>query len=1781
MSALVKIIKNPFDTSIEENVIKVKAKTCIKDIQGLDQNNLVAYVNGEHVNNDYVLKNGDCCVLRQYPSDAGFWIVTGIIAGGALFGGLDELAQDITGKHIWEVKKGELKKIFSPESDGISNQQPEQITNLPSVSGSKNQSAFGKVVPLILGKTFFTPYTECKTAYNTISGADGCDQMYHCLYIIGQKDLQIEDVSMGLDVLASNSNHKTNDLLDITSTKFPYETIDPETHEVVPAKSYYTQLELQCGQNEVSIFPQKVVQENQSTEITNVNGENTPFYAYSSRYAQKVELEFTFSGLVRYNNKGEKENATTEITVEYSYDGGETWHWGGDPNGNCKFDFSQATISHSYDPTTHKITFSGQLPKTLRYVLVHTPDYEDMEDCLAQTITYRIKRVNAQSEDSNIIDKIYLTAVRTWCYDATESKNAGEFVEQVPMIEKVRNKITRLGFSIKVDSNVQRDFDKINVIATSKARIYETGEGWTKELYPTRNPVALTLYAMTGDFRESYAYPVIVPEEGDYIECDQIDLEDFGEKYDICEQIKFTEAEEQYQKRYYCDGVVLNPTKTVDLVNSILKCCRSYIVIKGKKYGIFMDKEQDYPLLVLNNNNLLSLTYSKNFDEIPDGHRVKHISSINFYQQNTFDVYPIGTTVTGDEKLVNVEYPFIVDQYHAQSMSLYEQACLKLRPETIQAKVTGEGGLAEIGSLIPVQSDVVLVGIGDGAEIIDLVTSGNTITGIITDGKFAVTDITKEYGVVINVVGSVNNYGVEKLLKRKLASFSAVGEYSTLMFDQPIPTSDTYKPEEGCIVSFGLYQNEVLDMLCVGKNENEDNTYDLTLVPYDENIYLADQGAIPDFDPKTTPPQESGLPINYGDPDPNIRKEDAYFLFSINAQRIAQVYSNHIVTLYKHSETDLPSSGIGTTLVYDFSTDTITWGDPSLSNGWSLDAPSDLTDVWVTSATAHGQAQTDTINSNEWARPIKVGQNGVNGLNTCTISLYKRLSSTPQDLPATVTYNFANASMVCSNWNGWSTSIPPIEEEDNDPCWEIHATALSTSTTDTIESSEWSECAKILSEGLSKQEVLDLIGERINETPNVLFTPSEGMFAVDEDGIVSTPQTAFMDVRVIQNGEDIAFSFGQIDLPTGMTVSATVLEQGTRLNFTVAQGTRLERNVIKVPVIFTAYADNDVLVDENGNPLVWVEDEDGRWYGDCSSVASLPVAVSGGFIYWNGIDTTASEELVEGGVFYEGTFYTYNGTKWKESKVKPIGIQTEATSSTTYDVYYTASIVKGGRYDGGIKTVASIPSDPVIGDYFTWTGIDQTPYEGSGFTKLASGCVYKWNGTAWEKDTSGKHLGTALPDILEVAESELVENNSDVVEKVGKMIAWDVVTQNIKVTGEALINSAIIADLTLGDSTHQTSGEIKSYNYSSGSAGFRIKADGTAEFNNITARGNITASSLTVALDTSIKGYADTVAEEAQSTAISTASADATSKANTAQANAISTASADATSKANTAQANAISTASADATSKANSAQAQAIATASTDASTKQNDIAVKLGYSSWSEMVSEAQDGKTIIDGGLIRTELIDVGNLIAKNAIVKDGGSISSENFNGSINEDGEITDTGTAGWAIDNIGNGVFNAGTFNNINIGGTAHVGGDVIVSGIVGEPKYQREFSEDIQDFGYNHMLYLQGRCLCFIYKSNSESSMSEHGFFYQSADEMLGIICFWTTVYKNYFPTIRQDIDCNYTVLWKTNNLVIEKKQVSPNSFEGGVAGTNRYRLRVYKSDEADIRLFYTAVQF
>lgn len=93
----------------------------------------------------------------------------------------------------------------------------------------------------------------------------------------------------------------------------------------------------------------------------------------------------------------------------------------------------------------------------------------------------------------------------------------------------------------------------------------------------------------------------------------------------------------------------------------------------------------------------------------------------------------------------------------------------------------------------------------------------------------------------------------------------------------------------------------------------------------------------------------------------------------------------------------------------------------------------------------------------------------------------------------------------------------------------------------------------------------------------------------------------------------------------------------------------------------------------------------------------------------------------------------------------------------------------------------------------------------------------------------------------------------------------------------------------------------------------------------------------------------------------------------------------------------------------ANAAQSNAEATAAS----QRNEMATKLGYASYDAMVTAASQGKTIIDGGYLRTSLIEVDNILAQNIVLKQQGFIKSNNY-------AESDGSPTAGFMLDAANN-----------------------------------------------------------------------------------------------------------------------------------------------------------------
>ena len=727
--------------------------------------------------------------------------------GGVIYGG----------KNLAESLKGLLN------NEGTSTTDTESI---PTMAGCRNTSGLGKVVPLILGKTRYTP-SFIGNPFHTISGADGETETFHALYNLGYKDVQVKNVSLDIYDVANNDELVESGNLSINPDSI-YNENDYKTKIVLDNTGGYYDFNGQLQWN--GGYQQRVVEEERNVELiceeTDLDG-NTKSLAvpfFSEKYPHRMEVEIQFNGLLQYNDEGEEEETEVELEIKMSKDGGSTYQSirnGGffvntNTDGNVKFEPSTTS-------TSNITKIKGKKNKVLRYVCPMSFTWEDVKDVKNNRLEFIIQRKNYTPKEKNARNQVYLKRVRTWCYNRKESLAQDKMIVQFPITEKLKKKIKTLSFSISTGKQEAYNvLDKLNVELTSKARIWNsTTKKWSTDYHPTNNIASIVLMLLQHDCRGKK----IVSDE-------RIDLKSFGRFYEFCEK-----------KKLYCNGAVSKESKTIDILNELLVIGRGIFVLNGNKYAIAIDDVQENPVMVLNSQNILSISHSKAFEEKIDGYQATFVNALNDYQE---DEIIVADADLSDENttLERVTVNYVTDPAQVQKYLYYKLANRRLRNEKSQIRLSVDGYLIEVGNLVLVQEESLSVGIGKGAEIKRVVTDGEYITGVYVDANFNTTDTSKEYGIEVNIT-LPDNYNGDRVVTYKLKNLNVVSSY--LEFDTPIHLDSAVYPQVGDIISFGIYGNITTKRLCVSKKENGDGTFDLDFIPYQEGVYTADEGEIPEF----------------------------------------------------------------------------------------------------------------------------------------------------------------------------------------------------------------------------------------------------------------------------------------------------------------------------------------------------------------------------------------------------------------------------------------------------------------------------------------------------------------------------------------------------------------------------------------------------------------------------------------------------------------------------------------------------------------------------------------------------------------------------------------------------------------------------------------------------------------------------------------------------------------------------------------------------------------------
>ena len=763
-------------------------------------------------------------------------VVTGLVLGAG---------------YLW-YKSGYMTEFFKWAMDKLdlfpdeTTSNREGLKSIPTLAGAKNQDGYNTVIPLTLGKHRYTP-RYCAKPYHTISGTDGEEQTFHAMYMVGYNSVRVTDFKLGSIDLAHNEDFiKDGQTQQVTTVNNGM----VEINGFWDAEKYGIQLEIQQGANnddaylypdsselapegEMSLYPEKVVEESLNIELLHTSDDEKILVVnrVSAKNPRVIEVEFTLNGLISYDDKGREDYAFAFIKIEASFDGGNNY-----------VPFGQIIGSDSYYQQTGTSFIQRKKNKVMRFVARRILSYSEAMNCSNRIVHLRIQKTNPKSTDTNTADAVYLSAIRTWCFDykkskATEGTENERLVPQAPLIESRRNMTCRVALEIKADElEFKNQIDELNMMIESKTFEWSSLlHKWNSVSSRQQNPASLALMLLAHQCRgkHSYSYPAnhtlndILDKLGK-----RIDLDSFGEFYEWC-----------YNKRFKCNGVLTSQKKTREILDAILASGRGKLILDNKKYAVWIDKPRDTPVMVLNNQNVISATNSKSFADLPDGFKIKFINEMT-WQTDEMKVLRDGV----DEDTPNLTYESIELLFQTDADQIWKNgryllANKQLRNEVWNRKVSVDGNLIDIGSLIELQDDTISVGIGDGAEIKELVTRDNEIVTIKTDGNFYIDDLTKRYGIRVTCADGVH----EPKVMAWEVEITQTGEHNDLTLVNPISTSSTYKPNVGDIVSFGFFEQETTQALCFGKKDNGDGTFDLTLVPYQEGVYTADSGTIPEF----------------------------------------------------------------------------------------------------------------------------------------------------------------------------------------------------------------------------------------------------------------------------------------------------------------------------------------------------------------------------------------------------------------------------------------------------------------------------------------------------------------------------------------------------------------------------------------------------------------------------------------------------------------------------------------------------------------------------------------------------------------------------------------------------------------------------------------------------------------------------------------------------------------------------------------------------------------------
>lgn len=287
----------------------------------------------------------------------------------------------------------------------------------------------------------------------------------------------------------------------------------------------------------------------------------------------------------------------------------------------------------------------------------------------------------------------------------------------------------------------------------------------------------------------------------------------------------------------------IDPTTIFQLLGDVASVGRAAFGITDGDYSVIRDKSQSTPAQLFTASNSWDFSASRAFVAFPHALRVHYIDPNADWQEAERIVYADGYNLGNATRFEELQLYGVTDKDQAWAAGRYFLAVGKLRPETYEFACDGEYAVCERGQLIHIQHDAIAVGGGSG-RIESVYTDGNgDVTALQLDTPVEMVAGT-DYAIRIRAQDGAQTYG---------QVVTDAAEVSVVTF--ATPQTATINP--GDLWAFGELNKETLPALVKEIRPFGADFYArIVAVPYNEAIYSADEGVIPDFDPNITLPKD-------------------------------------------------------------------------------------------------------------------------------------------------------------------------------------------------------------------------------------------------------------------------------------------------------------------------------------------------------------------------------------------------------------------------------------------------------------------------------------------------------------------------------------------------------------------------------------------------------------------------------------------------------------------------------------------------------------------------------------------------------------------------------------------------------------------------------------------------------------------------------------------------------------------------------------------------------------